>query len=184
MEHQLQTLAEECGDEAIPGGVGLLQRARHLLLQCILLDHHASRTICKRSVQSSMADDPTATTWISITGISARPRRLRSHRQPATGTCLIARWRVRGHGPASAAGDEQSRNRAGCPRRLRVPRTMVGSAAPCGCGEIGRRAGLKIPFRKECRFEPDHPHHICQLLRRAAWVSAPRSPVPSPGGGP
>jgi hypothetical protein len=27
-----------------------------------------------------------------------------------------------------------------------------------GCGETGRRAGFKIPFRKECRFEPDHPH--------------------------
>ena len=28
----------------------------------------------------------------------------------------------------------------------------------CGCGGIGRRAGLKIRFRKECRFESDHPH--------------------------
>ena len=25
-------------------------------------------------------------------------------------------------------------------------------------GGIGRRAGLKIRFRKECRFEPDRPH--------------------------
>jgi hypothetical protein len=25
-------------------------------------------------------------------------------------------------------------------------------------GEIGRRAGLKIPFRKECRFDSDPRH--------------------------
>ena len=29
----------------------------------------------------------------------------------------------------------------------------------CGRGGTGRRAGLKIRFRKECRFEPDRPHH-------------------------
>lgn len=29
----------------------------------------------------------------------------------------------------------------------------------CGCGETGRRAGFKIRFRKECRFDSDHPHH-------------------------
>ena len=28
----------------------------------------------------------------------------------------------------------------------------------CGRGGIGRRAGLKIRFRKECRFDPDRPH--------------------------
>ena len=27
----------------------------------------------------------------------------------------------------------------------------------------GRRAGLKILFRKECRFESDHPHHFLFL---------------------
>ena len=31
--------------------------------------------------------------------------------------------------------------------------------AKCGCGGTGRRAGLKNPFRKEYRFDPDHPHH-------------------------
>ena len=30
----------------------------------------------------------------------------------------------------------------------------------CGCGETGRRAGFKIRFRKECRFDSDHPHHL------------------------
>ena len=34
---------------------------------------------------------------------------------------------------------------------------------PCGCGETGRRAGLKIRFRKECRFDSDHPHHSTLL---------------------
>ena|ERR1700733_2377131 len=28
-----------------------------------------------------------------------------------------------------------------------------------GCGGIGRRAGFRIPFLKEYRFESDHPHH-------------------------
>ena len=27
-------------------------------------------------------------------------------------------------------------------------------------GEIGRRAGLKIRFRKECRFDSDPRHHL------------------------
>ena len=29
-----------------------------------------------------------------------------------------------------------------------------------GRGGIGRRAGLKIRFRKECRFDPDRPHQL------------------------
>lgn len=33
-----------------------------------------------------------------------------------------------------------------------------------GRGGIGRRAGLKIRFRKECRFEPDRPHHKLTML--------------------
>ena len=37
-----------------------------------------------------------------------------------------------------------------------------------GCGEIGRRAGLKIRFRKECRFEPDHPHQPSKHLSDVA----------------
>ena len=43
-----------------------------------------------------------------------------------------------------------------CPCRNRL---RIRQGAPCGCGGIGRRAGLKIRFRKECRFDPDHPHH-------------------------
>ncbi len=35
----------------------------------------------------------------------------------------------------------------------------------CGRGGIGRRAGLKIRFRKECRFEPDRPHQIKSASR-------------------
>ena len=31
----------------------------------------------------------------------------------------------------------------------------------------GRREGLKHPFRKECRFESDHPHHQ-NLMEMAA----------------
>ena len=34
----------------------------------------------------------------------------------------------------------------------------------------GRREGLKHPFRKECRFDSDHPHQytrICNLCYRA-----------------
>jgi hypothetical protein len=49
MMHQIEALAEQRGDEAIPRGVGLLQRAHQLLLQIILLDHHAVSTILKRS---------------------------------------------------------------------------------------------------------------------------------------
>ena len=30
----------------------------------------------------------------------------------------------------------------------------------CGRGGTGRRAGLKIRFRKECRFDSDRPHHF------------------------
>ena len=55
--------------------------------------------------------------------------------------------------------------RSGAPWRPAGPRRtgrLVASAQgrdACGRGEIGRRAGLKIRFRKECRFEPDRPHH-------------------------
>ena len=30
---------------------------------------------------------------------------------------------------------------------------------PCPCGGIGRRARLKIEFRKECWFDPGQGHH-------------------------
>ena len=36
-----------------------------------------------------------------------------------------------------------------------------------GRGGIGRRAGLKIRFRKECRFDPDRPHQPPLGNRRA-----------------
>ena len=36
-------------------------------------------------------------------------------------------------------------------------------------GEIGRRAGLKIPFRKECRFDSDPRHQTpCTAWRPVA----------------
>src|ERR1700761_812280 len=35
-----------------------------------------------------------------------------------------------------------------------------------GRGGTGRRAGLKIRFRKECRFDSDHPHHSFHLFAR------------------
>ncbi len=40
----------------------------------------------------------------------------------------------------------------------------------CGRGGIGRRAGLKIRFRKECRFDPDRPHHLNKFHLRAPCV--------------
>jgi hypothetical protein len=38
--------------------------------------------------------------------------------------------------------------------------------APCGRGGIGRRAGLKIRFRKEYRFDPGRPHQLAFSERR------------------
>ena len=38
-------------------------------------------------------------------------------------------------------------------------------AAPvCGCGGIGRRAGLRIQCRKMCRFKSCHPHQTSAIL--------------------
>ena len=40
----------------------------------------------------------------------------------------------------------------------------------------GRRARLEIRFRKEYRFEPDHPHELLNCSPNAAiWCSSPRS---------
>ena len=50
----------------------------------------------------------------------------------------------------------------------------------CGCGGIGRRAGFKIRFRKECRFDPDHPHHSANYETEVG--SANRSGRASPFG--
>jgi hypothetical protein len=40
-----------------------------------------------------------------------------------------------------------------------LPRACY-SAIPCPCGGIGRRARLKIEFRKECWFDPGQGHHF------------------------
>src|SRR6202789_395286 len=37
----------------------------------------------------------------------------------------------------------------------------------CGCGGTGRRAGLKIRFRKECRFDSDHPQQLMNSKKPA-----------------
>ena len=49
---------------------------------------------------------------------------------------------------------------------LTVPRAL------CGRGGTGRRAGLKIRFRKECRFDSDRPHHLSILCGEIGRVSA------------
>jgi hypothetical protein len=35
-----------------------------------------------------------------------------------------------------------------------------------GRGGIGRRAALKMPFREECRFDSDRPHHQSDLQEK------------------
>ena len=57
-----------------------------------------------------------------------------------------------------AAGDQIANRAIGV---ARAGQRFIGRVN-CGRGETGRRAGLKIPFRKECRFEPDRPHHPCK----------------------
>ena len=47
-------------------------------------------------------------------------------------------------------------------------------AARCGRGGTGRRAGLKIRFRKECRFDSDRPHHLLTALDLTALDAWPR----------
>jgi hypothetical protein len=42
--------------------------------------------------------------------------------------------------------------------------------APCPCGGTGRRARLKIVFRKEWGFDSLHGHHTLLASRRAAVV--------------
>ncbi len=48
----------------------------------------------------------------------------------------------------------------------------------CGRGETGRRAGLKIPFRKECRFEPDRPHQHFSRQRSPRFRGCKRGITP------
>jgi hypothetical protein len=42
----------------------------------------------------------------------------------------------------------------------RTYRRVLVKFSPRLGGEIGRRAGLKIRFRKECRFDSDPRHHL------------------------
>ena len=53
----------------------------------------------------------------------------------------------------------------------------------CGRGEIGRRAGLKIRFRKECRFESARPHQgrICLAVERLVYTEDAGGSIPSSG---
>jgi S-sulfo-L-cysteine synthase (O-acetyl-L-serine-dependent) len=52
---------------------------------------------------------------------------------------------------------------------------MLASSGPGG--EIGRRAGFKIPFRKECRFDSDLGHHLRQRCTPA--MSSPHFSYPT-----
>lgn len=36
--------------------------------------------------------------------------------------------------------------------------SILSESIICGCGGIGRREGLKIPFREECEFKSRQPH--------------------------
>src|SRR5579859_962996 len=65
-----------------------------------------------------------------------------------------------GYKPAPRMQDVFDRLRFGAvktrPRRLF--RTGTDCRLGCGRGGTGRRAGLKIRFREECRFDSDRPH--------------------------
>ncbi len=70
------------------------------------------------------------------------------------------------------------------PRACRRPGSLT-LRHSCLGGEIGRRAGLKIPFSNECRFESDPRHHSpmhrqprCSRPARATCLHCPRSPRP------
>ncbi len=77
------------------------------------------------------------------------------------------------------------------PWRARESRTIFGVPAPGGLwqnralcdtglgGEIGRRAGLKIPFRKECRFDSD-PRHQGPYPRHMMCVGSGMRPAVDP----
>lgn len=76
-------------------------------------------------------------------------------------------------GGVTAESKRAGRERAACRREFRgVASTLVhpvwqnARLPSTGLGgEIGRRAGLKIPFRKECRFDSD-PRHQKPIAHR------------------
>ena len=43
--------------------------------------------------------------------------------------------------------------------------------APCRCGGIGRRTGLKIPRRKSYGFDPRHRYHVRRSKHRSVSAS-------------
>ena len=51
-----------------------------------------------------------------------------------------------------------------------VPPLATGPSRACPCGGIGRRARLKIEFRKECWFDPGQGHHS---LKRGNLIDVP-----------
>jgi hypothetical protein len=54
-------------------------------------------------------------------------------------------------------------------------------AGPCPCGGIGRRARLKIEFRKECWFDPGQGHHRLSdgSVERRHTFNCPKKVKPS-----
>ena len=111
-----------------------------------------------------LAEDDVAALLVLEAGQAHEP-----HRAACGRSCL--RGSGTGHWQAFRAAGRRSRH---CLRCAGGP--MAESDAFCAHrpgGEIGRRAGLKIPFRKECRFDSD-PRH--QPARRRGGPAAPRSP--------
>ena len=96
----------------------------------------------------------------------ARCRHLRKDGSPRR---CAARWRGRWRSDQPASGLKSAPSPVNCPRARLDP-------GRCGRGGTGRRAGLKIRFRKECRFDSDRPHqHFSRNNDRAAraWLMAP-----------
>ena len=52
--------------------------------------------------------------------------------------------------------------------------------AICGRGGTGRRAGFKIRFREECRFDSDRPHQISGTSHAKVCVECCKSLRPAP----
>ena len=80
----------------------------------------------------------------------------------------------------AAVGKEQAASLPARPRRRRRCGKLAGSCSTGLGGEIGRRAGLKIPFREECRFDSDPRHQAraptCGTIVRMS-DAAPRYPT-------
>ena len=79
-------------------------------------------------------------------------------------------FRMSGKGEESKARADPLgfKPRADRANRMRVFAVWQNPALYSTClgGEIGRRAGLKIPFRKECRFDSDPRHQIKREILR------------------